>query len=371
LPPKDYYKVLGVSKTASKDEIRGAYRKLAKKYHPDRNPGDSAAEDRFKQVQEAYDVLGDETKKAQYDQMRDGRFAGFGPGGFQGFRTGPGGAQNVRFEDLSGFGDLGDLFSSIFGGGAGPGMRRGAHFGPMKGEDAHAELQIPFEQAVSGGKTAFTINLEEECSRCGGSGADPSSNVQTCATCQGRGSVATSQGGFSISRPCPACLGRGQTGGAPCPQCGGGGAAMRPRSISVKIPAGVKNGSKIRIAGQGGKGFQGGPSGDLILTVRVQAHPRFRREGSNVHSQVTLNLAEAVLGTTAKVETIDGMVNLRVPPGIQPGKKMRLKGKGVKKVHGDGRGDHIVEIQVELPKSLDESEKEAFIAFADKANLPH
>ncbi len=370
---KDYYKILGVSKDTPAAEITKAYRRLAKKYHPDRNPNDKTAEDKFKEVQEAYDVLGNATKKQQYDQMREGAFAGFGPGGFGGFGTGAGqGAQHFRFEDLSGFGDLGDLFSSLFGGGGrGPHARGGGFYGPMKGEDAHAEIEIPFEQAISGGKTSFRVNTEEECSRCGGSGMEPSSNAKTCPSCQGRGNVATSQGAFSISRPCPSCLGRGMIGGTPCGNCGGQGSAMGTRSISVKIPAGVANGSKIRIAGQGQKGVQGGPPGDIILTVRVRPHAQFTREGSNIYSDVTLNLAQAVLGTTAKVETIDGLVNLRVPPGVQPGKKLRLKGKGVKKMRGNGRGDHIVQIQVKIPESLSKAEKEVFEQFAKEAKLSY
>lgn len=373
MPPKDYYQTLGVSKSASADEIRTAYRKLAKKYHPDKNRGDKAAEEKFKQVQEAYDVLGDEKKRKQYDQMRDGSFAGFGPGGFQGFRTQPGaGGAGFKFEDLSGFGDLGDLFSSIFGAGAGgPRGRRGARFGPMKGEDTAAEIEIPFEQAVSGGKTTFQVSREEECARCGGSGAEPGSGTQTCPTCQGRGNVASSQGAFSISRPCPNCLGRGVVGGRACTSCGGTGAVTQTRSIAVNIPAGVGNGSKIRVAGQGQKGVAGGPPGDLILTIRVRKHPKFTRKGSNIFSEVSINLAQAVLGTTVKVETIDGLMNLRIPPGIQPGKKLRLKGRGVKKVGAAGRGDHIVTVNVEIPDSLSESERKAFIDFAETAKLAH
>ena len=377
MPPKDYYETIGVSKTSSGDEIKTAYRKLAKKYHPDRNPNDNVAEEKFKEVQEAYDVLGDETKRGQYDQMRDGGFAGFG--GFGG-RPG-GGAQTFTYEDLSGLGDLGDLFSSIFGGGpggpGGPLGGRGGGFGPaggpargpMKGRNAQAEIEIPFEQSISGGKTTIKVRRQENCGVCGGSGTDPSSAVTTCPTCGGRGHVATSQGAFSISRPCPACLGRGQTGGRACAKCGGKGATVRSRSIAVKIPPGINNGARIRIAGQGEPGVNGGPPGNLILTVRTSRHPSFRREGSDIHSEVTVNMAQAVLGTTLKVETIDGMVNLRVPPGIQPGKKLRLKGKGVKKARGGGRGDHIVRINIEIPESLGESEKEMFLKFAEEAKL--
>ena len=373
MSPKDYYNTLGVSKSASADEMKKAYRKLAKQYHPDRNPNDKAAEEKFKEVQEAYDVLGDEKKKSQYDMMCDGGFAGFGPEGFGGFRARPGGgAQSFSFEDVSGFGDLGDLFSSIFGGAPGAGRpcgRRGGGFGPMKGQNAHAEMEIPFEQAISGDKTTLRIRREEACEACGGSGVDPSSDMQTCPTCQGRGNVATGQGGFSISRPCPGCLGRGSVGGRACSKCAGKGATLRTRSISVKIPVGISDGSKIRIAGQGEPGVQGGPPGDLIVTVRVRGHANFKRDGSDIHSEVTLNLAQAVLGTSVKVDTIDGPVNLRVPPGVQPGKKLRLKGKGVKKMRSDGRGDHIVRIKIEIPDSLSESEKEKFLAFADEADL--
>jgi molecular chaperone DnaJ len=382
LPPKNYYDTIGVSKKSSGDEIKTAYRKLAKKYHPDVNPNDKAAEEKFKEVQEAYDVLGDETKRGQYDQMREGGFAGFGgPGGPRagGFGGRPGGgAQTFSYEDLSGMGDLGDLFSSIFGGGQGdPFGRRGGGFGqgggpargPMKGRNAQAEIKIPFEQSISGGKTTIKVRRQESCDACAGSGTGSSSNVTTCQTCGGRGTVATSQGGFSISRPCPACLGRGQTGGRPCSKCGGQGTATRSRSISVKIPPGINNGAKIRVAGQGEPGVNGGPPGDLILTVRTSKHPTFRREGSDIHSDAPVNLAQAVLGATLKIETIDGLVNLKVPPGIQPGKRLRLKGKGVKKASGAGRGDHIVRINVEIPESLGESEKELFLKFADEAKL--
>ncbi|GAB4335368.1 MAG: molecular chaperone DnaJ [Candidatus Abyssubacteria bacterium] len=372
MPPKDYYSILGVPKDAPAKDIRNAYRKLAKKYHPDKNPGDKQAEEKFKQVQEAYDVLGDEKKRKQYDQMRDGVFFGAGPGGFTGFGGHAGaGGQQFRYEDLSGFGDVGDLFSSIFGFGGRPRARQwgGGFAAPMKGEDAYAEIEIPFEQAVSGGKTTIQLAREEECSRCSGTGSEPGSGGQTCPTCQGRGNVATSQGAFSISRPCPNCLGKGVVGGRPCGKCGGSGSSVETRAITVKIPAGVSDGSKIRIAGQGQKGIQGGPPGDLIITVSVRKHPRFRREGSDIYSDVTINLAEAVLGTNVQVESLDGTVNLRIPPGIQPGKKLRLRGRGVKKVHGKGRGDHIVTVNVKIPDTLNEHEKELFMRFAREAKL--
>jgi len=306
--------------------------------------------------------------------MRDGGFGGFGPGGFGGFQGRPGGgAQSFSFDDVSGFGDLGDLFSSIFGGGrsaaGGPFGGGGPGFGPMKGQSTHAEIEIPFEQSISGGKTTLKLRGEEGCDACGGSGADPTSDAQACPTCGGRGNIATSQGGFSISRPCPGCLGRGTVGGSACKKCGGKGTTARTRSISVKIPAGIGDGAKIRIAGQGEPGANGGPPGDLILTVRVRGHANFKREGSNIHSETTLNLAQAVLGATVRIDTIDGPVSLRVPAGIQPGKKLRLKGKGVKNVAGKGRGDHIVRLDVKIPESLSESEKEMFAKFAEEAKL--
>ena len=306
MPAKDYYSILGVAKGASADEIRKAYRTLAKKYHPDRNPNDKTAEDKFKQVQEAYDVLGDENKRKQYNQMRDGAFTGFGPGGFQGYTTRPGaGGGQFRYEDLSGFGDLGDLFSSIFGFGGGRQAGRQARYGPVKGEDLQAEIEVPFELAVSGGKSTFQVSREEDCPKCSGSGMEPGSGAQTCPTCQGRGNVATSQGAFSISRPCPTCLGRGTVGGNPCSRCGGNGAVASTRSISVTIPPGVHDGSKIRIAGQGQKGMQGGSAGDLILTVRVRQHPKMDRKGSDIYSEITVNLAQAVLGARVPVETLE------------------------------------------------------------------
>ena len=374
MSPKDYYETLGVSKTASDSEIKTAYRKLAKRYHPDMNPGDKVSEEKFKTVQEAYDILGDEKKRSQYDTMKAGGFGGFGQEGFGGFGGRPGGrGQTFSYEDLSGFGDLGDLFSSIFGGApsgaGGPFGGRGAGYGPMKGRNSQAKIEIPFEQSISGGKTTIQIRREENCEGCGGTGNDPAADTKICPTCQGRGNVATGQGGFSISRPCPACLGQGKLGGRACPKCAGKGATARQRSISVTIPAGIGNGSKIRVAGQGEPGINGGPPGDIILTIRVRKHSSFRREGSNIHSEETINLAQAVVGTTIKVETVDGTVNLRVPPGIQSGKKLRLKGKGVKKPKGGGRGDHIVQIVVKIPESLSDSEKELFLKFAEEAKL--
>lgn len=382
MPSQDYYQTLGVSKSSSADEIKAAYRTLAKKYHPDRNAGNKAAEEKFKEVQGAYDVVGDEKKRGQYDMMREGGFGGFGgpggPGGPGFGRRGRpgGGSQTFSYEDVAGFGDIGDLFSSIFGGGQAAsggqfGRSGGGGFGPAKGQNTRADIEIPFEQSISGGKTTIKLRREESCDGCGGSGADPSSQTQPCPTCGGRGNIATEQGGFSISRPCPGCLGRGTLGGKPCAKCGGKGATAKSSSLSVKIPAGVNDGSKIRIAGQGEPGQRGGPPGDLILTIRVSKHSSFRREGSDIHSEVALNLAQAVLGASVKVDTIDGPVNLRIPPGTQPEKKLRLKGKGVKKPSGKGQGDHIVKVSVKIPESMGEQEEELFRKFAEEAKLSH
>jgi molecular chaperone DnaJ len=381
---KDYYKVLGVSESTSPDEIKKAYRKLAKKYHPDSNPGDEQAAERFKEINEAHEVLSDPQKRKQYDDLSRFAQAGYGgqAGGFQGGfdindilrqfsqgrRGGGAGRQQVfTEEDLGGLGGLGGIFSDIFDRG---GRFRQQRYGPRRGQDLHAEVEVPFDTAAQGGTTVLTVAKDETCSRCGGTGAEPGSKVETCPQCGGSGTVAVSQGGFAVSRPCPRCYGRGEIVSQPCSRCGGTGQTSGRKRLSVKIPRGIANGGKIRLRGQGQPGSSGGPPGDLIVTVRVGAHRFFKRAGGNILCEVEINLAQAVLGTRLKVRTMDGKhAVLKIPPGTQPGTTFKLKGLGIDT--GGGRGDQLVTVKVALPRSMDDEARRAFQDFADKLDLKH
>lgn len=360
---KDYYQSLGVSEGASAAEIKKAYRKLARKYHPDANPDDASAEERFKEISAAYQVLADPEKRSQYDRMRKAGaagFGGFGPGGF-----GPGGGdpragggwQSIDPQDLEGLGGLGglgDLFASMFGG-------RGRRSGPSpqgrrRGADRQIEVEVPFAVAANGGEISVTTPLEEECPRCHGNGAEPGTKVETCPQCGGSGQVSLVQGGFAVQRPCPRCYGRGTLVETPCRECGGDGTVSRPRRIRVKIPAGIEAGERIRLAGKGEAGQAGGPAGDLYLTVRIRGDRFFRREGLNVHCTVPINAVQAMLGTRVRVRTIHGTrVVLRIPAGTQGGTRFRLKGQGV--MQGERVGDQYVEIAITVPEELTEEER--------------
>lgn len=371
---KDFYRILGVAENASAEEVKKAYRKLAKKYHPDANPNDPAAAERFKEVSEAYSVLSDEEKRKQYDQMR--RFGGIpGVGGFGRRPGGPGGpppgagpaggpAGGFSFEDLGDVGGLGDLFGSIFD----FGRKRGRGAGPQRGENVEYAVEVPFETAVRGGKLPIVVPVTEECPTCHGSGARPGTDLTTCPECKGRGMITFGQGTFGVTRPCPACGGRGKLPADPCPTCAGQGQLRQQREIVVTIPAGVDTGSKIRLAGQGERGPGGGPPGDLVITVRVRPDRFFTREGMDVHCTVPINLAQATLGSKIRVRTVDGKrVVLRIPPGTQSGTRFRIKGQGVRK---EGRtGDQYVRVQVSVPETLDEREQKLMREFAEAAGL--
>ena len=361
---KDYYQVLGVREGADQESIKKSYRKLARKYHPDTNPDDPSAEERFKEISEAYRVLSDPEKRKQYDAMRTaGAGAGFrgGPEGFGGFgfRTGGGPAgqwQTIDFEDLAGaegFG-LGDLFSSIFGGrrGRGAGAPR-----PQKGADRRVEVQIPFELAARGGEITVRVPLEVECPRCHGNGAEPGTPVEECPQCGGSGSVSLIQGGFAVQRPCPRCYGRGTLIKEPCTQCRGEGTITERKRIKVKIPPAIEDGERIRLRGKGEPGPAGGPPGDLILSVRVKPDRFFRREGLDIYCTVTISIVQAMLGARIRVRTVHGKkVEVRIPPGTQSGTKLRLKGQGLTR---EGKtGDQYVEIQVKVPEKLTDEERE-------------
>ncbi|MDF1597261.1 MAG: molecular chaperone DnaJ [Acidimicrobiia bacterium] len=356
---KDFYKVLGVAKDAPQDEIKRAYRKLAQKHHPDANPDNPSAESKFKDISEAYATLSNEEHRTEYDQVRrmvdSGGFQGFGGGG------GPfAGGQRVRVEDLGdllgGAGGLGDLFGFSSGSG---------RTGPRRGADHHAELHLSFEDAFHGVTTSVAVEGEAACRRCGGSGGEPGTQVQVCPTCRGAGTVAQSQGFFSISQPCPQCRGNGKLVEQPCSTCHGRGSEVRSRTIRVKIPAGVAGGSAIRLRGKGAPGNNGGPAGDLIVRVHVARHPIFHRKGQDLTVRVPITFTEAALGTALDVPTLNGPVKLKVAAGTRSGKTFRVRGRGVPRARGKA-GDLLVTVEVAVPQKLPRAAKKMLEQFAEE-----
>jgi molecular chaperone DnaJ len=373
---KDFYKILGVAENASADEIKKAYRKLAKQFHPDANPNDTSAADRFKDASEAYSVLSDDAKRKQYDQVRKygglGGLGGFG-GGF-GRGPGAGGAgpqpEGINIEDLGGLGGLGDLFSSIFDAGRRRGGAGARPRGPQRGQNVEYAVEIPFEMAARGGRLPITVPISEPCSSCGGNGAAPGTMPSSCPECRGSGTVTFGQGGFAVSRPCPACYGRGTIPTDPCPTCQGQGQIRSQRSLQVSVPPGVDTGSKLRLAGQGEMGPGGGARGDLLLTFRVLPHRFFSRDGLDVHCSVPINFPQAALGSKIRVKTVEGKhVVLRIPPGTQSGTKFRVKGQGIEK--GGRRGDQYVRVEVRVPDRLDQKQEDLLREFARVADLKY
>ncbi len=368
---KDFYQVLGVSDSAGQDEIKKAYRKLAKQYHPDANPNNASAAERFKEISEAHSTLSDPEKRKQYDQMRRyGAFDGMPrrPAGAGGRRSGgpPGmGADDQQagfeFGDLGG---LGDIFSSMFGRG-----RRSAG-DELEGDTLEAVVEVPFRVAMLGGKIPVTLPVTETCPTCTGSGGAPGATFSTCPECQGRGTISFGQGSFAVSRPCPQCRGRGKIPSEKCPTCRGAGEVRTERRIVITVPPGTETGSRILLRGQGQPSRPGGPPGDLVITFQVQPDRFFRREGLDIVAEVPINLAQATLGTRLRVRTLDGKkVLLRIPPGTQPGRKFRIKGQGIEK---NGRkGDQLVGIQVTVPDKLTPEQEELMKKFAESAGLPH
>jgi molecular chaperone DnaJ len=357
---KDFYQVLGVDEKASPDEIKKAYRKLAKKYHPDSNKGDPQAAERFKEISEAYAVLSNPEKKEQYDSTK-----AWG-GGFRDYtqyQPPDGMGESSPFGDMS---DLGDIFKSFFSfDEAGFGRQRPR---PRKGRDVHLEMEIPFEQALRGGKRTISIPIDVECPKCNGSGAKPGTKMQTCSRCGGSGNISFNQGAFMVKKPCPSCLGRGTIVTSPCPQCRGSGQVRKSRRIEVKIPAGVSDGMTIRVKGQGGKSESGGPPGDIYITCRVGEHPFFKRDGMDIHSEVPVNIAQAALGTKVQVKTVRGnTVELKIPAGTNSGTRFRLKGQGLRK---DGSaGDQYVVVKVMTPSLSNGRDRELFEEFAKAHGL--
>jgi molecular chaperone DnaJ len=374
---KDFYSVLGVGSNASQDEIKKAYRKLAKKFHPDANANDPKAAERFKEISEANNVLGDPAKRKQYDEMRRlGAFDGGGFGGFGGGRSsragarGAAGGPTINFQDfdIGGLGGLGDLFSSMFGGGETRQTSR--QRGPEKGQTVEANLDIPFRTAARGGKVPIELEVSEECGTCHGSGAAPGASLRVCPECNGRGVISFGQGGFAVNRPCPVCLGRGQVPTEPCPTCHGTGEVRAKRKVLINVPPGVDTGSKIRLKGQGGKGNQNGPAGDLIITFNVQPDKFYRRDGLDVIATVPLNIAQATLGTKISVRTLDERkVAIRIPPGTPSGKRFRVRGQGIQK--GETKGDLIVEVSIQVPEKLSEEQERMMKEFAESGGLKY
>lgn len=369
---KDYYNILSVAENASKDDIKKAFRGLAKKYHPDRNQGDKTAEAKFKDISEAYDILNDDKKRQQYDMMRKyGAFSGAGgPGGPGGFGGGAGGFDfsnfsngSFRAEDLGGFGSFADIFSSIFGGNdmsghsRTGGQARGQRRQPSasRGNDLSLKLEVSFEESISGIKKTIALNKPESCKVCSGSGAEPGSSQQTCPHCGGRGTISTAQGAFSVSRPCPRCLGRGVMPGQSCRVCNGAGQTKVKKKIAVKIPEGVEDGAKIRLRGLGNPGRNGGQNGDLLINVAVKKHQQFERKGHNIYTTVELSYPQAVLGCKVPVKTLTKTINLTIPPGTKSGTKLRLKGMGL--ALNGVKGDQYVEINISVPEKVSKKQK--------------
>ena len=354
---RDYYEVLGVQKGASEDELKKAYRKLAKENHPDLHPGDKNCEARFKEINEAYEVLSDPDKRAKYDQFGHAAFdpnQGFGGGGFGGFG------------DFSGFGGFGDIFGDIFGFGGGGGKNSNA---PRKGDNLRANLNIKFEEAAFGVKKDVTLTRIEQCPDCKGSGCAAGTTAEVCPDCKGSGQVKTTQrtpfGMMQSNVQCSKCKGRGKIIHSPCQTCRGIGSIRRQHKVNINVPAGIDDGQTISLRGQGNAGLNGGPAGDLLVTILVQPHARFEREGTSILLEQEISFAKAALGAEIEVPTLDGKVKLTVPEGTQTGTMFRLKGKGVPYLRSTGRGDQFVTVRVVVPKGLNSNQKEALKAFAE------
>ena len=358
---RDYYEVLGVSKTATQDELKKAYRKLARKYHPDLNKDNEEAAEKFKECNEAYSVLSDDQKRAQYDQFGHAAFENGGMGGGGGF----GGAGG-----FGGFGGSGmeDIFDMFFGGQGGRGGNR-AKSGPQRGADLRFDLEITFEEAAFGLEKEINLYRDETCDHCHGEGAEPGSKLESCPECNGTGYVRFTQntmfGQMVNERPCSRCKGEGKIISEPCKECFGRGTVKRDKKLKVKIPAGVDNGSRLRVANEGEAGAKGGPNGDLYVYLYVKPHKFFERDGTTVLCEVPINIVQATLGADIKVPTLDGQVTMKVPEGTQPGKVMRIKGKGIPNLRGGSRGDQLVRIKVVVPTKLSDKQKDALRKFAD------
>jgi molecular chaperone DnaJ len=348
---KDLYGTLGVSKGASQDEIKKAYRKLARQYHPDANPGDDSAEERFKEVQGAYDVLSDPEKRKQYDRFGSQNGRGPGPGGvnFEGF-------------DFGDLGDLGDIFGGLFGARSGRPQQQPRG---QRGSDLEVEVRLSFDDSLKGVETTIPVELETACRECNGSGAKPGTAPVLCPECHGRGVISESQGLFALSQPCPRCRGNGTVIEEPCPNCRGTGRERRTKRYTVKIPAGVKDGSRIRLRGKGEAGWGGAEAGDLYVVTRVAPSDIYTRRGDDLVVDVPVTYPEATLGAQVQVPTPDGPVKVKVKPGTEDGTLLRVKGKGAPKLKGSGRGNVLARVKLTVPKKLSKAEREAIEALRE------
>ena len=369
---QDYYELLGVNRSADADTIKKAYRKLAMQFHPDRNQGDKAAEAKFKEVSEAYEVLSDATKRKQYDQYgHEGLKSAFGPGGFDMGRdfTHASDIQDI-LENFFGGGGGGNIFEDIFGGGGG---RRRSSGGAQRGSDLRFDLEVDLEEAVFGSEREVTLPMAVECSTCGGTGAEKGSGRETCKHCGGQGFAVSGGGFFQVRQTCPVCRGEGSMLKKPCGTCTGSGRVKERKRLTLKIPKGVETGSRLRLSGKGEGGVRGGPAGDLYVIVHVRDHELFKRQGDDLFCEMPIPFETAVLGGEIEVPTIDGFAKLKLSPGTESGKTFRLKGKGVASVDGYGRGDLHVRVVPEIPVKLNHRQKQAIKGFMDEsseANYP-
>lgn len=358
---RDYYEILGVEKGASAEDMKKAYRKLAVKYHPDKNPGDKAAEDNFKELGEAYDVLSDEQKRAAYDRYGHAAFQAGGPGA----GTGRGGG--------GGFHDPFDIFREVFGGGGGGGIfeeffgggRQRSRSGALRGSDLRYDLEITLEEAARGAEKQIELERAQACEKCGGTGSSKPGGVKSCPTCGGAGQVITTRGFFQVQQPCPDCSGSGQIINNPCPDCHGQGRLDKLSRIKIRIPAGITDGARLRSSGNGDGGARGGPSGDLYIVIHIKRHEVFEREEDDLFCEVPISFAKATLGGEVMVPTLDGKASLKIPTGTQSATTFRLRGKGLPRLNSSSKGDLMVRVQVEVPTNLTAEQKEKLKTFSD------
>lgn len=370
---KNYYDILGIEKNASDTDIKKAYRKMAQKYHPDKHEGDKAAEAKFKEANEAYEVLSDKQKRSNYDTFGSAGGAGFGGGsGAEGFNGQGFGGQGFDFSSFSGSGGFADIFETFFGGGGGAGGKK-SRKGPRQGEDIEFRMNVTFEDAVFGAEQKLSITKLAHCDRCSGTGAEPGSKTVNCTTCSGTGEVRqvrqTLFGQMATSRPCPDCEGEGRKPERRCTKCQGSTRVRKEEMVKVKIPAGVDDDSTIRLSGKGEAGTYGGPYGDLYLHIRVEPSKQFERRGYDIHSTVHIHLLQAVLGDDIQIDTLREKITLKIPAGTQSGKVFRLKEYGIERLRGSGKGDHFVKIIVDIPEKLKRKERELYGELAKESGV--